>query len=100
LDVDITLKNKSGVSYDPVTTIYVVVYGVSGHQNEVDSRIWDWVYLIQNKVVKFEADIDMSKHDIKNVDNLSMNKLISVNKGQIKDLGDGNENGELSMSNS
>ena len=36
----------------------------------------------------------MNKHDIKNVDNLSMNKLIDMNKGQIKDLGDGNENGD------
>jgi len=36
----------------------------------------------------------MNKHDIKNVDNLSMNKLIHMNKGQIKDLGDGNENGD------
>ena len=36
----------------------------------------------------------MNKHDIKNVDNLSMNKLIDMNHGQIKDLGDGNENGD------
>ena len=28
LDIDITLKNKSGVSYDPTATIFVVVYGV------------------------------------------------------------------------
>ena len=74
LDIDITYKNKSvssGVSYDPTTAIYVVVYGASGHQNKVDSDIWDGVYLIQNKVVKFEADIDMNKHDIVNVHNLS-----------------------------
>ena len=31
LDIDITLKNKSGVSYDPTATIFVVVYGVLGH---------------------------------------------------------------------
>ena len=24
-----------------MTTIFVVVYGVKGHQNDVDSRIWD-----------------------------------------------------------
>jgi len=61
LDIDITFKNETGVSYDPVTTIYVVVYGVSGHQNNVDSGIWNRVYLIQNKVVKFEAGINMNK---------------------------------------
>jgi len=92
LDFDITLKNKSGVSYDTVTTIYVIVYGVSGHQNNVDSGIWDRVYLIQNKVVKFEAAIDMNKFDITNVDNLSINKLLNMKKGQIKGLVDGNEN--------
>jgi len=75
LDFDNTLKNKSGVCYDPVTTIYVVVYGVTGHQKEVNSAIWDRVYLIQNKVVKFEAGINMNALDITNVDNLSINKL-------------------------
>ena len=94
LDFDITLKNKSGVSYDPVTTIYVIVYGVSGHQNNVDPGIWDRVYLIQNKVVKFEAAIDMNKLDITNLDNLSINKLLNMNKGQIKGLVDGNENND------
>jgi len=49
LDFDITLKNKSGVSYDPVITIYVVVYGITGHQNEVNSAIWNPVYLIEKK---------------------------------------------------
>jgi len=63
-----------------VTTIYVVVYGVSGHQNNVDSGIWDHIYLIQNKVVKFEAAINMNKFDITNVDKLSINKLLNMNK--------------------
>ena len=94
LDIDITMKNKARIAYDPTTTIFVVVYGVSGHQNDIDSSVWDRVYLIQNNAVLFEAAIDMKKHDIKNVDNLSMNKLIDMNKGQIKDLGDGNENGD------
>jgi len=94
LDIDITLKNKSGVSYDPVTTIYVVVYGLSGHQNDVDSGIWDRVYLIQNKVVKFEAGINMNKYDLINVHNLSINNLINMNNREIKGLGDGNENND------
>ena len=89
-----SLKNKGGISYDPTTTIYVIVCGVSGHQNDVDSRIWDRVYYIENNTVLFEAAINMNKHDIKNVDNLSMNELIDMNNGQIKDLGDGNENGD------
>ena len=35
LDIDIILKHKFGERYDPNTTIYVIVYGVKGHQNDV-----------------------------------------------------------------
>ena len=69
------MKNKDRIAYDPTTTIYVVIHGVSGHQNDVHSRVWDRVYLIENNAVRFEANIDM-------------------NKGQIKGLSDGNENGD------
>ena len=70
LDIDITLKNKDKVSYDPTVTIFVVVYGVSGHQNDVDTCIWDRIYYVENLNVKFEAAIDMNDHDIINVDNI------------------------------
>ena len=36
----------------------------------------------------------MNKLDITNVDNLSINKLLNMNKGQIKGLVDGNENND------
>ena len=94
LDIDITLKNKSGVSYDPTATIFVVVYGVLGHQNDVDTRIWDRIYYVDNQNVKFEAAIDMNDHDAINVDNLSMNNFINMNDNQVKNLQDGNENGD------
>ena len=67
LDIDITMKNKARIAYDPTTTIFVVVYGVSGHQNDVESRVWDRVYLIQNNTVLFEATIDMKNKQIKNL---------------------------------
>ena len=67
LDIDITMKNKARVAYDPTTTIFVVVYGVSGHQNDVESRVFDRVYLIQNNTVLFEATIDMKNKQIKNL---------------------------------
>ena len=94
LDIDITLKNKSGISYDPTATIFVVAYGVSGHQNDVDTRIWDRIYYVDNQNVKFEAAIDMNNHDIINVDNLSMNNFINMNDNLIKNLQDGNEDGD------
>ena len=41
LDIDIILKHKFGERYDPNTTIYVIVYGVKGHQwVETKSKIW------------------------------------------------------------
>ena len=75
LDIDLTLKYKSGETYDAETNIFVVVYGVSGHQNDVDSRIWDRFYYIRNKIIYYEAPINMGNR-------------------QIKGLIDGNENSD------
>ena len=94
LMIDMVLKNKAGISYANELTIFVIVYGVSGYVNNVHTSVWDRLFEVTNNSIKFEASIDMNKHDIKNVDNLSMNKLIDMNKGQIEDLGDGNENGD------
>ena len=94
LMIDMVLKNKAGVSYANKLTIFVIVYGVSGYVNNVNTSVWDRLFEVINNVIKVESTIDMNKHDIKNVDNLSINKLIDMNNGQIKDLGDGNENGD------
>ena len=94
LMIDMVLKNKAGVSYANKLTIFVIVYGVYGYVNNVNTSVWDRLFEVINNVIKVESTIDMDKHDIKNVDNLSMNKLINMNNGQIKDLGDGNENGD------
>ena len=75
LDIDLTLKYRSGETYDAETNIFVVVYGVSGHQNDVDSRIWDRFYYIRNKIIYYEAPINMGNR-------------------QIKGLLDGNENSD------
>ena len=75
LDIDLTLKYRSGETYDAETNIFVVVYGVSGHQNDVDSRIWDRFYYIRDKIVYYEAPINMGNR-------------------QIKGLIDGNENSD------
>ena len=60
----------------------------------MDTRIWDRIYYVQKQNVKFEAAIDMNDHDIINVDNLSMNNFIDMNNNQVKNLQDGNENGD------
>ena len=92
LDIDIALKNKAGNSYDPNTTIYVIVYGVTGHQNEVSTLVWDSAFALENKALKLKANIDMNEHDIINVDNLSFKSTLDMGGKEIKNVGNGIEN--------
>ena len=92
LDIDIALKNKTGQSYEADTQIFVVVYGVAGTQNDVDARLWDRYFYIDDKKIHFEAPIDMVNKNIENVNNLSINYELNMNNREIKNLGDGNEN--------
>ena len=94
LDIDIALKNRAGESYDPNTTIYVIVYGVTGHQNEVSTLVWDSAFALENKALKLKANIDMNEHDIINVDKLSFKSTLDMGGKETKNLGDGNENGD------
>ena len=94
LDIDVALKNKAGESYDPNTTIYVVVYGVTGHQNDVSTLVWDSAFALENKALKLKANIDMNEHDIINVDNLSFKSSLDMGGKEIKNVGDGIENGD------
>ena len=94
LDIDIALKNKAGQSYEADTQIFVVVYGVAGTQNDVDARLWDRYFYIDDKKIHFEAPIDMVNKDIENVNDSSINNELNMNNRQIKNLGDGNENSD------
>ena len=94
IDIDIALKNKAGQSYEADTQIFVVVYGVAGTQNDVDARLWDRYFYIDDKKIHFEAPIDMVNKDIENVNNLSINYELNMNNRQIKNLGDGNEDAD------
>ena len=94
LDIDIALKNRVGESYDPNTTIYVIVYGATGHQNEVSTLVWDSAFTLENKALKLKANIDMNEHDIINVDKLSFKDYLDMGGKEIKNLGDGIENGD------
>ena len=95
LDIDIALKNKaSEPTYDAKTDIYVVVYGVEGLGNDVDTRLWDRYFYVDDKKIHFEAPIDMVDKDIENVNNLSINNELNMNNKQIKNLGDGIENSD------
>ena len=94
LDIDITLKNKAGQSYEADTQIFVVVYGVAGTQNDVDVRLWDRYFYVDDKKIYFEASIDMVNKDIEDVNDLSINNELNMNNRQIKNLGVGNEDSD------
>ena len=94
LDIDIVLKNKAGQSYDADTQIFVVVYGVAGIQNDVDTLLWDRYFYVDDKKIYFEAPIDMVDKDIENVNNLWINNELNMNNRPIKKLGDGIENSD------
>ena len=87
LDIDLTLKYKSGETYDFFTNIFVVVYGVSGHQNDVDPRIWDRFYTIRNKIVYYEAPINMGGRQIKGL-NEGVEENDAVNVKQLNESED------------
>ena len=94
LEIDIALKNKAGQSYEADTQIFVVVYGVAGTQSDVDVRLWDRYFYVDDKKIHFEAPIDMVNKDIENVNDLSINNGLNMNNSLIKNLGDGNENAD------
>ena len=94
LDIDIALKNKAGKSYDPNTTIYVVVYGVTGQKINVSTLVWDGAFELENKALKLKANIDMNEHDIINVDKLFFKDYFDMEGKEIKNMGDGIENGD------
>ena len=72
----------------------LLFYGVAGTQSDVDTRLWDRYFYIDDKKIHFEAPIDMVNKDIENVSDLSINNELNMNNRQIKKLGDGNENSD------
>ena len=83
LDIDIKLKSKT----DPQTTIYVVVYGITGIHSDVPIQVWDrFYYYDQDKDdINFETKIDMNNHQIIGVADGSVDKDV-VNVKQLNEL--------------
>ena len=100
LDIDIRMEIKSSVSNIPSKTpINVIVYGVRGIHSDIPIQIWDRLYYYDDKHIKYEASIDMNGKDITDVNkivtnNLDVNDHIDMKNGQIKNVGDGNENND------
>ena len=66
LMIDIVHKNKSGVEYTKDLAIFIVAYGVSGYQIDVETSVWDKVYEIvdntpQKPITKRIHNLDIQR---------------------------------------
>ena len=60
----IDLKFQGTASSDAQGTGYLIVYGIKGSQNDVDSAVYDTAYIVENSKIVMQTDIDMNNHKI------------------------------------
>ena len=85
LYIDVVIKMKSGSSYDQELQTYFTVYGISGHQSNIDKNIYDSFMNFENDEINFEKSIDMNDNLIIGVKNADRDKA-AVNLKQVTDL--------------
>ena len=85
LYIDIIMKMKSGSSYNKELQTYFTVYGISGHQSNIDKNIYDSFMYFENDETNFEKSIDMNDNLIIGVKNADRDKA-AVNLKQVTDL--------------
>ncbi|KAL9964620.1 hypothetical protein ACROYT_G028283 [Oculina patagonica] len=87
LYVDIVLKMKSGNAYVSKLQTYIVIYGIKGYQSNVDPRIYDQLYYVENDRIAFNASIDMKTKAIYGIKPATTNDQ-AVNYEQLKNFRD------------
>ena len=85
LYIDVIMKMKTGSSYDQELQTYFTVYGISGHQSNIDKNIYDSFMNFENDEINFEKSIDMNDNLIIGVKNADRDKG-AVNLKQVTDL--------------
>ena len=85
LMIDMVLKNKAGISYANELTIFVIVYGLSGYFNNVETTVWDRLFEVTNDSIKFETNIDLNNNEIKNIAN-GVENNDAVNIKQLNEM--------------
>ena len=85
LMIDIVMKMKYGAPYTPNLQTYVVIYGVTGYQSDVQPNIYDSFMNFENDEINFEKSIDMNDNLIIGVKNADRDKG-AVNLKQVTDL--------------
>ena len=85
LMIDIVMKMKYGLPYTPNLETYVVIYGVTGYQSDVQPNIYDSFMNFENDEINFEKIIDMNDNLIIGLRNADRDKG-AVNLKQVTDL--------------
>ena len=106
LMIDMVLKNKiTSVSINELT-IFVIVYGVSGYVNNVNTSVWDRLFEVTNYSIKFEAPIDMDNKQINNLadgahgsDAVNVTQLINMTNTTNTEISKVNTDLQNSISN-
>ena len=83
LYIDMILKMNSGSSYDQKLQTYLIIYGIFGHQSNINPSIYDQIYYITNNQIIFNTPINMNKKSINNIKE-GTNDDQAVNLKQLK----------------
>ena len=83
LYIDMIFKMNSGSSYDQKLQTYLIIYGIFGHQSNLEPSIYDQIYYIINNETFFNTDINMNKKSINNIKEAS-NDDQAVNFKQLQ----------------
>ena len=63
----IDLKCQGTASSDAQGTGYLIVYGIKGSQNDVDSAVYDTAYIVENSKMVMQTGLDMNNNSIENL---------------------------------
>ncbi|KAL9970109.1 hypothetical protein ACROYT_G022435 [Oculina patagonica] len=87
LYLDLVMKNKTGSSYAPKLQTYFTVYGISGHQSNVEPSIYDQIYYIANDQINFNTAINMDNKAIYGIEEGNSDSQ-AVNYKQLNSFND------------
>ena len=85
LYIDMILKMNSGSSYDQKLQTYLIIYGIFGHQLNINPSIYDQIFYIKNNQIIFNSPITLQNQSISGVKDAKNNDE-GVNYKQLNTL--------------
>ena len=77
----VDLKCQGTASSDAQGSGFLIVYGIKGAQNDVDSAVYDSVYTVENGNMEMQTDLDMNGHKLFNSIHY-IHGILNTNKGK------------------